>query len=339
MADTFTYPTSRELKEIEQEKLPVLTEDDPIFQEFPITETAQWRLTWEQLDNYTGLQQVRGLEGQPGKVKMVGSKQYDFEPGVYGEFTTLGEKRLTEARQRGTFDQPVSIDYEVGNAQTMLLNRRLDRVRYIIWTLLSTGVFSVAKDDGSILHTDIFPLKTYSAAVAWATSATAVPSLDIRGAKLKSRGQSVDFGRGAKIYANQITVNQLLTNTNPNDFFGRRAASGATLNSLDDMNAILGANDLPSIVPYDLGYLDDTGTFVPFIPNNKAVLIGRRTNGANLGEYRMTRNFQNPNMDPGPYTRVIDHGEAQIPRRIDVHDGHNGGPVIYFPGAVVVLTV
>lgn len=341
---TFTYPEPKELKEIEQVKLPVLTEDDPIFDDFPITEVPSWRLSWEQLDNYQGLQQVRGLDGQPGRVKQVGAKSYDFEPGVYGEFGQLTEKQMTEARELGTFDKPISLDTLVGRMQTQLLTRRIDRIRFIIWTLLTAGVFSIARDDGQILHTDVFPLLTYSAAVSWGTFATATPYADLRGMVLKQRGQSVDFA-GGKLYMNQVSINNLLSNTNANDLFGRKVGGGNTVNDLVDINAISAKQSLPTIMPYDYGYLSDgtdgnaAGTFVPFISNGKAVLIGKRTNGANLGEYRMTRNANNPNMEPGAYTRVIDHGEQSIPRKIDVHDGHNGGPVVYFPGAVVVMSI
>ena len=340
----YTYPTQQELREIEQVKLPVLTDDDEVLQMFPIEESPSWRLRWEQLDNYQGLQQVRGLDGQPGRVKMVGAKSYDFEPGVYGEFTTLTEKMLTEARELGTFDQPAKLDTFVGRAQTLLLNRRIDRIRFILWKLLTAGIFSVAREDGTVLHTDIFPLKTYSAAVAWSTFATSTPYADLRGVVLQQRGQSVDFTKG-KLYMNQKMINNVLSNTNPNDLFGRRAASGATLNSLNDINAITAQQSIPTLIPYDKGYLSDgtdgnaAGTFVPFIPDGKAVLVGARTNGAPLGNYRMTRNANNPNLEPGAYTRVIDHGEDRIPRQIDVHDGHNGGPVIYFPGAIVVMSI
>jgi hypothetical protein len=40
---------------------------------------------------------------------------------------------------------------------------------------------------------------------------------------------------------------------------------------------------------------------------------------------------------------TIDRGSdgpgKQIPRVIEVHDGHNGGPVIYFGSGLVILTV
>jgi hypothetical protein len=52
----------------------------------------------------------------------------------------------------------------------------------------------------------------------------------------------------------------------------------------------------------------------------------------------MTRNANNPNMKPGAYMKVFDRGEATVPRSIDVHDGHNGGPCIYYPSALVKLS-
>lgn len=336
---TYTYPEAVELREVEQVLLPQLVEDDPIFDEFPIEEVEYDRLIWEQLDNYQGLQQVRGLEGAPRMVRRPGSKTWDMEPGVYGEFTEISEKELTQRRRLGTFDQPINIDDLVGQAQTLLLQRRLDRIRYIIWTLLTSGTFSIPQADGTILHTDTFPLNTLTAAVPWATVATATPTLDIRNAQLLSLGQSVDFGAGAKLYVNQVTANSLLQNINAGDFFGRRNASGATFNSMKDVNEFLAANDLPSIVVYNKFYINDSGVATRFLPNNRAVLIGKRTNGAKLGAYRMTRNANNPRLEPGAYTRVIDLGELSVPRRIHVHDGHNGGPVVFFPGAVVVLTV
>jgi hypothetical protein len=336
---TFTYPDAVQLRQVEQVLLPQIVEDDPIFDEFPMTDSEYDRLIWEQKDNYQGLQQVRGLEGAPRLVKRPGSKTYDMEPGYYGEFTTLREKELTQRRQLGSFDTPVSIDDLVGDAQTLLLQRRLDRIRQIIWSLLTTGTFAIPNGEGRILHTDIYPLLTMSAAVPWSTSATATPTIDIRAAQLLSLGQSVSFGADSRIWMNRVTANRLLNNTNPADQFGRRINAGNTTNSLADVNANLESNDLPQVMIYDRFYIDDTGTPQRFIPNGVAVLIGKRTNGARLGEYRMTRNANNPRLEPGAYTRVIDRGETSVPRVIEVHDGHNGGPVIFFPGAFVVLTV
>ena len=333
---TLSYPSTAELLQIEQDKLPVLTQDDPIFEMFPIVDVDANILLWEQRDNYVGLQQARGLNGQPGKVKKAGGKRYKMEPGVYGDHQIIDEEELTIRRQWGTFDKPVSIDDLVMQAQDHLLNRRIDRIRLNLWSLLAAGTFSVYGQNGTLIHTDSFPLQTASAAVAWATLATAAPLADLRAIKLKARGHSVTFGRKAVAYANTKTVNNALNNTNSADVGGKRRNAGASVNSLQDLNQIFLDNDLPTLTEYDRGYLDDTGTFQPFIPDNVCVVVGARVNDQKLGEYRLT--FNAVTGAPGPYTRVLDHYDDMVPPTVEVHDGHNGGPVIFFPSGVVILS-
>lgn len=348
---TFTYPTSSELTTIAQDKMPRLTADRPIFDIFPIRTVDSHLLRWEQKDNYVGLQQIRGLNGDPARVKRIGGKVYQMEPGVYGEFIRIDEQELTTRRQWGSYNQPISIDDLVMEAQDQLLGRQIDRIEQVLWALITpsvstggggstvTGTFSVLGPDGSILQADAYTLQSYGAAVAWATVATATPIADFRGIKLLSRGKSVSFGAGCIAYANQVTVNNLLSNTNTNDLGGRRLSGLAPVNNLADVNRILLGEDLPAVQVYDDGYLDDNGSFQLFIPNSRVVVVGKRPAGQTVGEYRMTRNVNNPGMAPGMYMKVIDRGEDEVPRSIEVHQGHNGGPVLYFPSAIVVLGV
>jgi hypothetical protein len=341
---TFTYPSSRELREIAQEKMPRLIQDRLGFQLFPMTEADAYLVSWEQKDNYAGLQQLRGLNGEPSRVKHVGAKRYDIQPGVYGEFKFIDELQLTMRRQWGTFGTPIDISDLVMEAQDHLLERRLDRIELIIWTLLATGTFSVALPYGAgIAHTDTYTLQTYAAGVAWSTFATATPILDFRTVRLLGRGKGVTFDANARAYMNSGTANNLLQNANANDLFGRRHTGLQTLNNMKDINALLMNDNLPQIVEYDQGYLDDNGTFQLYIPNNKVIVVGARPAGQLIGEYKFTRNVNNPDMSPGAYMAVIDRGAEgsgrQVPRTIEVHDGHNGGPAIYYPGSIVVMTV
>lgn len=337
MAD-FIFPSSVDLEQINQELVPRLESAREIFNIFPTRSVDSHLLEWEQKDNYTGLQQVRGLNGMPSRVKPVSGKRYLFNPGTYGEFLAIDERQLTVRRQWGGFSTGINITDLVREAQDKLLQRRLDRLETIGWTLLSTGTFSVA-DGTSTLHTDAYTTQTFSAGVTWATAATATPLADLRAVQLKSRGYSVDFGARAKAYMNRSTLNAVLSNTNANDLGGRRLTGLVSINSLAQVNQLYAMDDLPTLVPYDRGYIDDTGTFQLYIPNNKVVVIGARTDNDPVGEYRFTRNANNADLGPGPYMRVIDRGEFVIPRSIEVHDGHNGGPILYHPAAIVIMTV
>lgn len=337
---TYTYPTAARMRQIEQDKLPLLVADDPLWSIMPMREVNESLVMWTQRDNYLGLQNLRGLNGEPTRVGRVGEKVYATQPGVYGEFLTVDETELTRRGRIDNLTEHVTLDDLVMQLQDQLLQRRLDRWRYIGWTLLATGTFSVAAPNGAVLHTDTYSAQTAAAAVSWATLATATPIADFRALQTKHRGHSVDFGRRATAYMNRITANNLLNNANAADLFGRRVDSGDTVNSLRAVNSILLDNDLPQIAVYDEGYLDDGGTFQPWIPNERVVIAGARSNGGTIGEYQLTRNASNPQAGPGPYTRVVLKGMGENerpPASVEVHDGHNGGPALFHPSAIIIF--
>lgn len=161
----------------------------------------------------------------------------------------------------------------------------------------------------------------------------------MRIAKLLHRGHGVDFGRNATLYLNSTTVNNMLNNQNPNDLGGKRINGGSSVLTLEDVNKIFMANDLPQVMPMDEGYYDDSNTFQLFIGNNLGTLVGKRKSGTPVASYAMTRNANNPDMAPGSYSKVIDNGERDVPRQIGVHRGHNGGPKIPFPASIVRLNL
>lgn len=338
MTTNYVYPTNSELQVVAAEKAPVLTMADPIFDIVPIVEVDSHLLEWDQLDNYVGLQQVRGLNGQPGNVTAVGGTRFRMTPGVYGEFMTIDELELTTRRQFGTFNQPINITDLVMQRQDQLLNRRIDRIRQIVWTLFTTGTFSVSNNNG-VVHTDTYDLQDYNA-TTWSTVSTATPLADLRAVQLLSRGKGVSFGAGAKAFMNRVTFNRLISNTNAADLAGRRTSglSLSTVLSLSDTNSLLAGEDLPQIVIYDDGYLSDAGSFVPFIADNIVVVFGQRQGGQTIADYAFTRNANNDDLSPGAYMKVVDHTDT-VPRMVEIHDGHNGGPRIYYPGSVVVVDV
>lgn len=347
-AAPLAYPTPSELREAERVLLPSQTLDDEIFKEFPIREVNSWRLKWRQRDNFVGLQQVRGMGGAFKVVEATGVQEYDFEPGVYGDKALIEENELTEAAQLASWEEFIPITDIVADRQMQLIVRRLDRIRKILWDMLTTGKFQVFDRGGTLKHVADFVFKKITVDVPWSTLAAAKPYADLVAIPLQARGQSASFGAGAKAYVNRKKLNQILLNANAGDLFGRRTAVGATVNTLADLNKLLASQnetqDIPEIACYDRGYLSDgtdgnaKGAFVPFIPDDKCVIIGKRTNGATLGEYRLTRNANNADSAPGPYTRVRDMREFKSPPEVECEDGHNGGPVVFFGGAVVVVT-
>ena len=150
---TYSYPTSRELTEIGQDFLGPMTLSDPIFQYFPVRNVDSHLLEWEQRDNYKGLQQVRGLNGEPGRVNAIGGRRYRMEPGVYGEFIPLREDELTTRRAWGDqMERPIDLTPVVTEKTEQLVTREVARMRQILWTLVATGTFSVANEHGAPLE-------------------------------------------------------------------------------------------------------------------------------------------------------------------------------------------
>mgnify|MGYP001371853358 CR=1 FL=1 len=336
----YEYPTTKELREINPEKIQNLTRVRPTFSIFPIVESNFWTLEWTIKDNWMGFQQLRGLNGEPSYVKMVGEKAYSAQPGVYGEYMTVDEKMMTLRAQSARSGEPIDIADLVVERQDYLNYRELELIEFIHWKALLDGQFSFVGPTGAV-YADQFPIQTATFS-DWSDLANATPLKDLMSLKLQSSGKSVSFGTGAVIFANSVTVSYLLRNRNESDLGGQLAVSSGgvkPVKNLGEVNSALQSYGLPKIVEYDEGYnAEPNNVFTKWIPDDVLSIVGQRSNGDSLGEYRMVRNALNDNMAPGRYEKVIDHGETRVPRIIEVHRGHNGGLVIFYGSAIVKAT-
>lgn len=339
----FSYPTALQLQEISRVFQPQYVKADPIFDFFPIVVKDSWRLKWRQRDNFVGLQQVRGLGGAFQTVEKVGAKEYDMEPSVYGEAVQWGEEELTEKAQMASLTEFTSITDEVTEGVQQLEFRQTMRIRYTLWTLLSTGLIQVTDKTGAVKAEYRYPFTTVNAAVGWGTRATATPFADITGMRKRAAGIGATFGKGSKLFINAVDFENLLLCANSADVFGRRTSYGATYNSLADINRYFkeqaNEDDLPEIAVWDGGHYSDPNTFVRHIPTGKAVLLGKRLDGSPLGEYRVARNLNNPGGAAGFYQRFRDLREQRSPPCFELEQGHNGGPVVWYTQPVIVLNI
>ena len=320
---------------------------------FPDVNRNAAQVRWVQSDNYFGLAQMRGLNGQPTHVKRQGYKQFVYEPGYYGEFILIDEQELVTRAGMAPIDStPIDIADLVAAADTQLVQREFDRKEWLVWNLLINGSITVNLGGDNGLqrpYTDTYTTQTFVATVPWSSTATATPIANIQSVQQLQVGYSVDFGAGATAYMNQVTANNLLNNQNANDLGGRRNLFGATINNVAGVASYWQSQNLPNIVVYDAGYYPLIGQnvatqFVKFIPNNKVVVVGTRPNGASIGEMQNTRNAMNPNLAPGSYRFMKDYANGvnapkEVPPRIEIHRGFNGGPALYYPSAVVILSV
>jgi hypothetical protein len=336
----YNYPTSQEqLRRINAEKIQNLQRPRPTFALFPVTEKKEWRLEWEQRDNWRGLQQLRGLNGEPSYVKLVGLKRYSSEPGVFGEYMTLDEKQMTTRASLYNEGQVVEIGDLVLERQEYLNARETDLLEFLHWCILLNGTFTVLGPTGAE-YGATFPIQTATFS-DWDALTTGTPLADYLGLKTLARNKSMTFGGGAQSFMNSLTLNNVILNNNPADLGGMRASLGGiartgTPITTEEANRIFTSQGVPTIVEYDEGYnRESDGAFQVWIPDHVVVIVGRRSNGDPLGEYRMVRNVNNPGNAPGRYTKVIDNLDRDVPRKISVHQGHNGGLALFYPSAII----
>lgn len=323
----YSYSDANTLTEVGREKMHALEQDDPIFDYFPIEEKDVSVISWEQEDADAGLQQVRGMNGAPKRVKPLGAKRYTVDPGVFGEFRNLDEKELTERRKLGTTDMPIEVDDLVAKEQDRLLGRENDRIRMILWLLVTKGQYNLSSETGHLIYAAAFDFPVFTAAVAWSNPATATPLADIRNLMLQGIDliTDADFGSNGKLYLNQKKVQQMIANTNAADL-GGRFTNISSSKGLAKINEIMVEEGLPQIVPHNGSYVDEAGVRQRMIPDDAGVLFGARRE--KMGSYTMTRNATNPNSAPGPYDEVI--VSVRPPKTVEVHRGHNGGAEIHF---------
>ncbi len=336
---TYQFTQSSVLQAVLQNKIPVVTLNDPLFQDImPINYVNAGMVIWEQKDDYTGLMSARGYDGEFGKITREGRNQYKVEPGKYGDQKPMSEEYLTNGREIGTFGDAINIERAQAEDQDHLLSIAISRLLKIGWDLVVNGTYSVPNADGQVIATGKVTTQSFTSVVPWTTVATATPLADLRAIKLKSRGYSTMFNKRAKLFVNSVTVNSLLSNTNSADLGGRRVINGAGQIqplSLDQLNQILVEQDLPMIVEYDKGYKTNQTTQVQFIPDGKGVVIGARDTGEPVSEFIMTRNANNLASGRGATEFYYDFEFKKNPVRGISTLGFNGAPAVYFPSSIV----
>ena len=306
----------------------------------PVQDRNETQLVYERPRVNRGVQGARGVNGPTSPAKLPGYDQFRVEPGYFGDHYLINEQSLIERRTIGDWMRFDSTGEQTGKASDLLTQRYYDRVELNIFTMLLTGSLVVSAIGGQVVYQDIYPILKFTASPLFSDAANSAPLAFLRStlATLET-GVSVDF-RGGTLLMSRNTLNLILANTNAADIGGKRFEVGQTLNSVAELNDLLLANDLPTVELYDEGYFPEPeGTaFVKFLPLGKIILLGKRTDGEQIGEYTQTRAAQNPNSGPGMWLAVRDERD-RAPARIIIECGHNGGPRIFYPEAVAVLTV
>jgi hypothetical protein len=355
MAYTFTFPSAAQMKQIEQDLADRGPEGREGLQLFPIETASTHNVRWTQKDNSYGLMKWRGLDGAPSRVLPLGADVYEYEPGVYGEYSMISETEFTKRASFMRPDLPIPMGDLVKDRMDLISERYYNRMEYNVWDLLINGTLNVPMNgpQGVTIYSDSYTIQTYAAST-WSNTTTATPLADLQSIQQLYVGHSVNFGAGSFLYVNQVTAFNFISNTNAADLGFFKDQFGATINlDLTKVNQFLASRNLPQLKVYDdffqtiqIAGPNNTPTTYnvqKFIPNHVGVLVGQRLSGAPVGHWYQTINAVNPERGGGPYSFVKDffggvNAPREVPGRVEVHHGFNGGLGLEFPTSVVSVT-
>lgn len=335
-------PTASEIQTLQMELFPRYLEGRVGLEILPFATTDLPSIVLHQPDIFKGLQPFRGLNKPtlqvPERYNPYGTMCH-VEPGYWGEHDQLDEEILTKWAQPGTCNQMLDITQYTTWIQQRLLERRANLIEYNIWQVLVYGRYVALNQSGQVIFDQQFNNQSVSAGVPWTNFAGSFPLRDFRAIQLLGRGTSARFDSCAKAYMNRETANLLFANTNPNDVGRVGLSACCNFMSQDMINQQFLAQGLPQIVIYDEGYIDDAGIFNVYIPFGYVVIVGCRPNNVPPGHYWLTRNAVNCTIGSGFWQKLVDTCDREVPRKIFIYDGHNGGPALEYPRMVVVLRV
>lgn len=336
-------PTAAELDRIQMELFPRYLEGRVGLEIMPFRTTDRDMIVINQPDIFKGMQQYRDL-GKP----TLPAPEYnpygnycEVKPGYWGEHSPpIGEMEMTRwGSQNIACPGNLDITEWITMKQQQLLERRANRIEYNIWQTLVFGRYTALNESGQVVFEQNFNVQSITVPINWLNFAGSFPLRDFRTIQLLGRGTSARFDTCARAYMNRITANALMSNTNPNDVGRVGLSACCVFMSPEQINQQFAAQGLPQIVIYDQGYVDDAGTFFPYIPDGYVIIVGCRPANVPPGYYWLTRNAVNCSVSSGFWQKLMDTCEREISRKITVADGHNGGPALEYPRMVVSMRV
>lgn len=341
MPTTLEIQGAVKLRKLAQLYLPRQLSSRVLLDIFPFVKDPSTKLVYERDQQYTGLQGAVGLGGRATPVNKRGFDQWVVEPGYYRDAWTIDEEELTNLRDTGKWDEFKNYDKQAASGTEHLVQRFLDRAEVSISQLIMTGSFTAADKAGVIKDRQVFNVPQYTPSTLFSDLTNSqplnyirdlIPSLEL--------GKSVRFQKGYMLMS-RPTLNLILKNQNATDLNGRRLTYGQTVNSEKELNELFVSNDLPPAKVYDEGYYPGpagpAANFTRFLTNGKIVMVGVRTDGEQLGEYRLTRCAQNgENAGPGEWYQVEDR-RTRDPVSVILRAGHAGGPVPYYTEGFAVI--
>lgn len=297
-------------------------------------------------DLLLGIQQERSALGAPPTIDSAYDRNGQFchfSPAWFGEQIRITEHDLLYRTNPGLCPtDPLDATGEIAARERLMVNRQLRRIEKNIWDVLRTGVYVTRNSQGQSTNVQYFNIRKISPVIPFTDHLNSRPLAFLRSLPILARNNDTDFGTCTRYFANQVTVNEILANRNPEDF--GRANTGVCCNTMTQewVNQQLAANGLGNFTVYEGRWRDAGGLGNMYLPDGYIIAIGCRPDAATPGNYVLTPSSNGcPTFEgkQGMWVFYKDTCGEEMVRTITLGMGHQAIPLIYYPESVFVAKV
>lgn len=334
-----TFPTTQEVTHIVRNR--VVDPAKFIARNFcPIVPVYAEAIEYDVIDASLGMTRAHNVGADPKLVELPGLSRKRMGTGYWKETYRIDEAQLLYARREGTYNQRSGRDLVVLRS-TQQDDRLESRLEWLSWQPLTIGQLAV--DENGVKYTVDYNVPsgnkpTLEGTALWSALTTADPIKNITDWLLLYRGTGA---RGVTAYFNMkvagylaqnAKIRDLLKNTQYAQFMSANNVAGALKLLFPELEFVV----------YDEGYADETGTFYPFIPDDKFVIRGGGMVGEKLMDFASTISLHNGTLDnpqPGKFAIVEDKTANTKNPYLDLTVGIYGIPRVFHPNWIILADV
>lgn len=305
----------------------------------------------EELDHFKGMTAAHLMGNDPKVDVRPGSKKFKYEPLAFKETDVLNEADILRARKIGTYGQQINLAEEIAKIAKRRAQKTMIRVETTVWQCVGGAL---AFDENGVKVNETWAgVQSHTPTANWDDLDDSTPLLDLDTAADKFDGTGASM-EGAVIYGNRQTWRYMMQNQNDEDLMALDRTQWGNFRFMFSQLAKIVQDKCGAVIKsYDEGYYAAGGTFTKFLPTGQIRIIGKRSDGENVGKWWSTPSLHNTdaagNEMPGYFVvveanghpstgSVSDLGGHKNPK-IEVTGGIYGGPNLDYENNIIKMTV